>query len=440
MQNIDPQHSDPGSAGVFQQRPDSGWGTFAQVQNVVYATTKFLQSCVAADNANPNLSYNDLCQTVQGSGFPNAYGQWRPEAENWVSAYLLTPPENRPKIPDLVAGITAAVDPAIGAPSGHPSPTKGMDGFFYRGIPGEDNKDWGKEDSWTCIHRLADEVNWRAFFKGGVFWYIDDFHLFEQKPIMNITESSKGIDSISFDYDRGKKLGLVTIKCRVGRWIAQPGDVIQIQNCGPINGKWLVNEYERSLFDLTATIVVKKPLPRLPEPKDEGVGAPPSTTTPIPPTPGGGTQPQPPVVSTTSIVLPPHIDAKDVSRMHCTDGLSGYPAVDFTLNADGETVEGTGGLGLSVMMGEGGFVRDVHDKPFIPGFGGRTFYFRGDSGGEYYITHLDFSSPIKAGRLEAGVIFGYTVKSAADAKLIHGAHIHCGCSKYTGLFCGVIGG
>lgn len=290
---------DADSAGCFQQRPSTGWGTYQQVTNVAYAASSFFRKAIAKDREEPNMGYGDLCQSVQISAYPRAYDQWKPEAENWVTAYTLSKPVEKTAPLPLVAGVFGNIAETINVqtttgvarPVQVTAAQQGEAYFYYRGVPGavtvsgssgdnNDIKTWGLEDSWTCIQRLAGEVNWRAFFVGGTFWFLDDFWLFSMKPIMNITESSAGVDNISFDYDRGKKLGTVTLKVRVGRWLAQPGAVVVLQNMGPVNGKWLVNEFTRSLFDLTATVILKKPMPELLEPATSGIDGPPTQTPP----------------------------------------------------------------------------------------------------------------------------------------------------------------
>jgi hypothetical protein len=421
---------DEDSAGAFQQRPSQGWGTYEQVTNLPYAAHTFFTRAIAYDRENPNISYNDLCQGVQHSGTPTAYGQYQPEAENFVTAYTLTNP-SLPLIPTLVQGVISSVDSYMGGGSRPITPTTGMDGYFYRGIPGQNNADWGLEDSWTCIQRLASEVNWYAFFVGGTFWYISGAALFSIKPIMNITESSKGIAGLDFDYDRGKKSGTVQLSCRVGRWLAQPGAVVQLQNMGPVNGRWLVQEFERSLFDLDASITLIKPMPAL-QKADTG-----DTTIPAgsaAPAPGGVTGTIPPP---TSVVTPDSIMIPAVApATHCTDGVSGYPAVDWAINQNGEQIAGTGRLGSPIYMQEGGVVSDVHLIPWHSGYGGITFYFKSNSGEYYFVTHMDESSPVREGPIAPSTLIGYTTKNPINATMINGAHVHVGCTGYTGLSCG----
>lgn len=78
-------YGDRDSLGLFQQRPSMGWGTPQQITTPTYAATKFFERL----NATPNwqsMSVNDAAQTVQGSGFPNAYAQHEDKARAVVAA------------------------------------------------------------------------------------------------------------------------------------------------------------------------------------------------------------------------------------------------------------------------------------------------------------------------------------------------------------------
>jgi murein DD-endopeptidase MepM/ murein hydrolase activator NlpD len=66
--------NDHDSLGLFQQRPSSGWGTPAQVQDPVYASKKFyekLQTVKGWESA----SLTGAAQRVQRSAYPNAYAK-----------------------------------------------------------------------------------------------------------------------------------------------------------------------------------------------------------------------------------------------------------------------------------------------------------------------------------------------------------------------------
>jgi hypothetical protein len=74
-------YGDRDSAGLFQQRPSMGWGSFAQVTNPVYATTAFYGG-PDVPPANTGLldvpgweqmPITQAAQAVQRSGYPDAY-------------------------------------------------------------------------------------------------------------------------------------------------------------------------------------------------------------------------------------------------------------------------------------------------------------------------------------------------------------------------------
>ena len=81
-------YGDRDSAGLFQQRPSMGWGSFAQVTDPVYAATAFFGG-PDVPPGNPgllditgweHLSITQAAQAVQRSGYPDAYAQRAEEA------------------------------------------------------------------------------------------------------------------------------------------------------------------------------------------------------------------------------------------------------------------------------------------------------------------------------------------------------------------------
>ena len=67
-------HGDRDSAGLFQQRPSQGWGTFAQVTDPVHASQRFFDALVAVPGWQ-SLAITRAAQAVQRSAFPDAYQQ-----------------------------------------------------------------------------------------------------------------------------------------------------------------------------------------------------------------------------------------------------------------------------------------------------------------------------------------------------------------------------
>lgn len=63
---------DHDSAGLFQQRPSQGWGSFDQVTDPVYATGRFFDALILVSNWE-QMAITDAAQAVQRSAYPDAY-------------------------------------------------------------------------------------------------------------------------------------------------------------------------------------------------------------------------------------------------------------------------------------------------------------------------------------------------------------------------------
>jgi hypothetical protein len=70
---------DRDSAGLFQQRPSQGWGTYAQVTDPAYAATAFYDK-LRSEPDWTTLSVTQAAQLVQRSAHPEAYAKWEPQA------------------------------------------------------------------------------------------------------------------------------------------------------------------------------------------------------------------------------------------------------------------------------------------------------------------------------------------------------------------------
>lgn len=76
---------DRDSAGLFQQRPSQGWGTYAQITDPVHATTAFYAK-LRTEPDWPTLSVTRAAQLVQRSATPEAYARWEPVARSLARA------------------------------------------------------------------------------------------------------------------------------------------------------------------------------------------------------------------------------------------------------------------------------------------------------------------------------------------------------------------
>jgi hypothetical protein len=73
LQNLD--YGDRDSVGVFQQRPSQGWGTASELQDPVYATTRFFAALVKVPGY-ATMPVSQAAQDVQHSAGGYAYEQW----------------------------------------------------------------------------------------------------------------------------------------------------------------------------------------------------------------------------------------------------------------------------------------------------------------------------------------------------------------------------
>jgi hypothetical protein len=84
LQNL--HYGDRDSVGIFQQRPSQGWGTTRQLENPVYATTKFF-AALARVPGYLHLPVYQAAQAVQHSADGTAYSQYVPSASVLAGAF-----------------------------------------------------------------------------------------------------------------------------------------------------------------------------------------------------------------------------------------------------------------------------------------------------------------------------------------------------------------
>src|SRR5262249_37409163 len=80
------------------------------------------------------------------------------------------------------------------------------------------------------------------------------------------SENTLGVSNVDFDVDNGKARNEATVTIRVNRLAFPPGSVIELEQCGPANGRWLVHMISRGVFDAQATVTLKRVTKPLPEP------------------------------------------------------------------------------------------------------------------------------------------------------------------------------
>jgi hypothetical protein len=73
LHNLD--YGDRDSVGIFQQRPSEGWGSATELQDPIYATTKFYAALVKV-HGYATMPVDRAAQAVQHSADGSAYQQW----------------------------------------------------------------------------------------------------------------------------------------------------------------------------------------------------------------------------------------------------------------------------------------------------------------------------------------------------------------------------
>lgn len=89
LQNL--HYGDRDSVGIFQQRPSEGWGPARQLENPVYATTKFF-AALAGVPGYRHIPVYRAAQDVQHSADGVAYSQYQQTAASLATAFTGTAP------------------------------------------------------------------------------------------------------------------------------------------------------------------------------------------------------------------------------------------------------------------------------------------------------------------------------------------------------------
>ena len=238
------QGGDADSAGLFQQRPSMGWGSHAQVTTPTYAIKKFLSKFMPL--VKQGMGLFEASDKVQGSNFPDAPRQWYDES--WAN------------VMQLVSGKDFIDATSLSGGTAGSSTTRVQPYEFSRGNAGQ------RENSWDCIGRLAQEVQWDRFMRAGALWFASETYLKSQPPRFAFAVGARGVTAINFDADTRRNAAEATVTALAKRWSVLPGDVVTISGEGPGDGLWLVTDTRRTIWDDTTEITLKRPVAPKPEP------------------------------------------------------------------------------------------------------------------------------------------------------------------------------
>jgi len=316
------------SVGLFQQR--DSWGSFEERHDPATSSRLFYNAVLGTLKANPNATYTELCWMTQHprADLNNVYSKYRTEAEQIVTA-CGTPGG------DSEAPAATVNGQSIQLPTG-------AQFYFWRGniVDRSGQRIRKPENTWTCIQRLADEVDWKAFFVSGTFYFISEDSLLKAKPLLNLDESAEGILDVSGDFHNNKKAGTLTVTALAGRWNVPPGCVVVVDNMGIYNGRWLVSEYDRDLFTLNATITLSRKTPALPEPAPaKGNIADIQTWVKTPSTPQATKTPQGTIIGPT-----PQYDQKRAELAKQLLALNGHGWTDYNTGVEQMRITAQGGM------------------------------------------------------------------------------------------------
>lgn len=252
--------NDPGSTsvGVFQAQYGLSEGlndkiiTKEEALDIEYMVKCFMEDRAGGGfaskggamyllKANPSWTAGQIAQGVEASGHPDRYDRAERAAREVIEAYG-----------------------GAGSLSGSDSVTRKKPYEFSRGKPGE------PEDTWTCLQRLAQEVQWYCFEVDNVVYFMSGDYLRRAKPILSIREDEPEVDWINWNDDEGMENAEATITCRATRWFAPPGSPVVIYDEGEgIDGKWIITSINRKGFDQNCTIQLHRPVKPLPEPAND---------------------------------------------------------------------------------------------------------------------------------------------------------------------------
>jgi len=252
----------PPFVGCFQQNSSDGWpatgdaykdakgnGRIGVKQGGFYGYGYSIWKAHGGD-----MDLGLFVATVQGvigstnplnNGYAQSTNRWRGEAQHAVNAF---------------GGIDVK-DPG----SSSDTVNYKMKYEFMVGPPDGDRR----ENYLAATYRLADEVAWSAFWVRNTLHFISEDDLFKSKPQDNFRRFGKGIEGVSFSWDTQQRINQMTLSVRMNTWVCPLGTVIHFDEGGPAEGRWLVTNIRRSMFDELGEITLSKPMREKLEPANQ---------------------------------------------------------------------------------------------------------------------------------------------------------------------------
>jgi hypothetical protein len=147
----------------------------------------------------------------------------------------------------------------------------------------ERGQDGKREDSVTCIQRLAEEVGWNHWIFGNTGVFASDEELMSAPRGLIVDRSDEGVVAgPTWVWDARKAASSLSVEVLVDR-LPEPGQVAIVENEGPASGLWLIDTVDCDLaqpYDtvggglaLRATLGFARPQGKKPEPAHEYAAA-----------------------------------------------------------------------------------------------------------------------------------------------------------------------
>ena len=150
---------------------------------------------------------------------------------------------------------------------------------FTRGSQGS------PENSWDCMSRLAQEVDWSRWAELNTLIYASDNELRAGKPSLIVDGGEDWLRTFpQYAWSPNRAIAQVTLDVFADRWGVQVGAVIKLDTGTSIDGIYLVTETHGYMVNPELQVVLSRPIEKLAEPAPTT-----TTTTTTTPRAGGGT-------------------------------------------------------------------------------------------------------------------------------------------------------
>lgn len=243
--------------GLFQQSSRYGWPATRDPKKDAPA---YFAKAIPYRKAHEEMTNGQIAQHIQGAFGSGPNATYDKDVDHWKDQ------------------ATHTVDEFLGgdfAPIGTSTTESYPKSYQFDSDPDEKG-----ENYLAATYRLAQEVNWRAFWVRDVLHFSDEERLFRSRSRMRLVRGRDGVESVSFNYPTHKKIGQMTVRVRMSKWFCPVGTVVTFgrfgvaggnkpHEGGPARGRWLVNRIERNCFDDLATVTLTKPIRKKKEPAPE---------------------------------------------------------------------------------------------------------------------------------------------------------------------------